>query len=531
MRIIPPFLVVAAFVCDGQNVEASVTGTINPTANSTPYKWSNTFEEINDATCDGNSSYSESNAVEEACWSVPLTAISTGQRMIQLQINSCAKNSFSGTSQLKVGYSFDGTTPTYSNQIAIGGSYTSQTTNMNVSRLKQAGTTLKICARDDTGNGIRLSRLVLAGIKYLQIPGGLAITQTHNNAAKTELLTTASWSNVTDNDEFLLQYSRDGSTWMQAAMVTGDDVSEQHVWTPSMPGVHGETPQYRVSACYLDECTVPSAVASGLPSPTNFAGTLVDPSEDFTELTWNYGGSPTTFTIQDSYDNSTWTAFSTVFAPTSVKEIEEVPNIYRIWSVASGKVSIAAVAPYLPLMWCEGTTVPDGCLVNDSSCNPANVISDVTCSAETSIVGLSTYSFQVSADGGSNWTNLSGTEVTGDVRQPTNNNTIRYRGAQQLGGFTGPYDTYQNLARPVFTCQENTPGPTQRTCSWNSIAGAAVYRVIRVNGGNYVGSGNITHPNLSIILGEAGSVGVLHVVAVDASGTIMSRPSNTYTTP
>lgn len=465
-------LAVLAAACGGvesdieQTQSASTTAALYPTANVSGNKFTGTYAEIDDTTCDNNTTIVYSDATEEGCWTIGGfgAAVPTGALMVEIQVTSCAKRRFSGTSHLQMGYAFDSAAITWGGTINLGSSsYASPVTNLSTSTIK-ASQTLKVCAKDTDGNGINISRVAVA-VKYVAVPGSVTLTVAHNNAAKTELLMTTSWAQVADNQGYRLECSLDGSVWTLAANVATNVTTGQHIVSPNV----FQVPQCRVKTKYGAGESSPSSVVKGLSAPTSLETTFL--TENAGLLSWQLsaaGGTITGTQIQHSTDEVNWNNTSLVSAPDEDFVITDIPRYYRAWAVGANLVSVRSNSEeYIETPVCNLAAItPDGCTFEESFCNENNNLTTINC---TSMGQVFEYS-----ENGTAWFTVGGspTNLTDHVASPDAGHPIRYRVFKAWNGLRSEYLEYEGWPKPEnFDCVTDYPTVGTRTCYWDPVSG------------------------------------------------------------
>ncbi|HWE03064.1 MAG TPA: fibronectin type III domain-containing protein [Tepidisphaeraceae bacterium] len=352
-----------------------------------------------------------------------------------------------------------------------------------------------------------------AAVSALTVPAQPIVTATLATPTSVNL----SWGALTGAATYKLESSANGgATWSTL-------VAASTATTYANTGLSADsTYKYRVTAVNATGTSVPSAVASAstpLVAPSGFAGTVVSPTE--IDLTWTPEFDATTYKIERSTDNTTWTAIVPVTAFTAASTSYADTGLssgsgyyYRLSS--SNGAGFSATAPIAIL-----TTLPAAPVVTATVKSATEI--DLAWPASH---GATAYKIERSTDGGVSWATLVATQAGATYANTglTADTSYSYR-VTALNGSDA------SLVSAAATGITLLPAPTGLTLSvpssveidlaWNAVPDAVTYKVEKsVNGSTWTtlaaSQSGVTYSDATL---SPGLPYYYRVSAINANGT------------
>ena len=322
----------------------------------------------------------------------------------------------------------------------------------------------------------RISTITVSGTSA----PGAAITQSTLSVAPTVTATPTSssqvnltWNAVTGATSYLVQISANaGSTWTVLA-------------TPAttMYTASGLTPdtayQFKVSAVNAGGTSASSAAASAstlLTSPTGFGATVISGSE--IDLAWTAVTDATTYKIERSTDNITWTTLSPSPALTGTSSAYNDTSVsagtnyyYRISATSAGGNSAPSVIV-------QGLTYPAVPTLS------ATAISTTAISLSwPAVAGATSYKIEASANAGTTWSTLA-TQAANTYSHTalTVDTSYQYRVSAINGSGTSaasPVVTISTLLAAPTTLALTAASANEIDLAWTASTDATGYKIER----------------------------------------------------
>ncbi len=360
---------------------------------------------------------------------------------------------------------------------------------------------------------------------YSTIASALTLPATPTNltgSGTTAGQVTLSWTTVPSATSYSIERSPDGSTWS----ALGTSLSAAYTDTGLPLGTHF---YYRVKATNASGSSAFTTTLDVLTPPAAPTLTSVTPvSATKITIAWASVPGATSYQLERSLNNSTWTSLGTTASPTydDTTVAAGTRYYYRIRAVNSGGTSTPSGTANALTMPATPTTFT------------ATVISGTQVNLSWSTAtGATSYSLERSADAGATWSLLAASQA-GTTYSDTSASagvTYTYRvKAINTSGNSGPVSATALTWPGTPAGLAATVTANSATLTWTAVPGAASYSVERsTNGGTtWTAVGSPTAATFSNTGLAAGTAYSYRVRATNASGSSSySTTTNALTLP